>query len=1091
MFKRLLRWICRRYAARAAKHGDLETAERLWAAAVSYGDNSPETHRKLGELYLQLGNHERAGAHWQRVRELEPGEVEAHLNLGRIHIAMGRLDAAQTCLEAALATAPAEPQVLCCLGELQGMQGELDQAIAYFERALKATPDFAPALAGMGLAMQQKGRLPEAIKWLRDAIRVDPGIINAWLTLGSVYQHLGQLETAILHQEQALALFPHHPQILSGLGACHALGGNYSLAEIYFDRALAAAPDLADARLNRALNHLRKGNYRLGFTEYEYRLQKPELQHLVDGNRSPSWQGEPLAGKKIVLRREQGFGDSIQFIRFAANLKNQGAKVYAEASPPLLRLLDSADGVTSSCDSVKNNFQADFFCPIMSLPHKLDVTLDTLPAKVPYFRLQDGDVARWKRKLEACEPLRVGIAWASNPDNWISIAKSVSLKQLLPVLDTQGISFVSLQVGYGSGQLKELPDTINIIDLTGELTDFYETACLIENLDLVIAIDSAVAHLAGALGKPTWILLHHAPDWRWLVEREDSPWYPSTRLFGQRRVGDWEDVIARVRVELMHLSQDPGYRSGTRPAEAHGSRNQVRDQTLEEAVALHQQGKLVDAERLYAAVLQTDNGNFDALHLLGTLRTQQGRWDEAAGLLTDAVKQNPASAEAHSNLGNALNEARRHEEAIASYGKAITLKADFAEAHNNLGNALNCVQRHEEAIASCRKALAIKAEFAEAHYNIGNAFYALERHDEAIASYRSALAIKPDDVEAHNNLGLALSDLNRQTEAIALFRKALALKPDFAEAHWNRGLALLTIGDLKNGWEDYEWRWRAKVAAPMPIFPRPLWLGDADPRGKTVLLHADQGFGDTIQFVRYVPMVAARGARVVLQVRSRLKELMTSLVGVDLVVSHGDPLPAFDYHCPLSSLPRAFGTRLESIPAEIPYLRASADRAAKWEALLAGHARPRIGLTWSGDHSNRKLRNRFISLARLRPLLSAPGVSFVSLQKDMSDEDARMLDGFPEITNLGDEQDNFADTAAAVSLLDLVISVDTAIVHLAGALGKPVWVLLPFTQDWRWLLEREDSPWYPSARLFRQPRMGDWDSVVERVRTELPRFSPR
>ena len=512
---------------------------------------------------------------------------------------------------------------------------------------------------------------------------------------------------------------------------------------------------------------------------------------------------------------------------------------------------------------------------------------------------------------------------------------------------------------------------------------------------------------------------------------------------------------------------------------------------LQLALIRHRQGKLVDAARLYEAVLQIDNGNFDALHLLGTLRTQQGRWDEAAGLLTDAVRQNPGSAEAHSNLGNALHEARRHEEAIASYSKAIALKPDFAEAHNNLGNTLNAVQRHEEAIANCRKALAIKADLAEAHYNIGIALYALDRHEEAVASYRSALAIKPEDVEAHNNLGLALNDLNRQGEAIALFQRALALKPDFAEAHWNRGLALLTIGDFKNGWEDYEWRWRAKVTAPMQDFPRPLWLGATDLRGKTVLLHADQGFGDTIQFVRYLPMVAARGARVVLQVRSRLKELMTNLVGVDLIVSRGDPLPAFDCHCPLSSLPRAFGTSLESIPAEIPYLRASADRVAKWKALLAGHARPRIGLTWSGDQNNRKLRHRFIALARLLPLLSAPGVCFVSLQIDMPDEDARMLDDLPEIIHLGREQDNFADTAAAVSLLDLVISVDTSIVHLAGALGKPVWVLLPFTQDWRWLLEREDSPWYPSARLFRQPRMGDWDSVVERVRIELLRFSPQ
>jgi tetratricopeptide (TPR) repeat protein len=617
MFKSLVRWISSRYAARAAKHGDLKTAERLWAAAIASGDNSPESHQRLGELYLQLGNYERAGAllsvaassassdasliaklarayqesgeldkavtHWLRVRELDPSaapllqlalihhrqgdlaaaadfyaevirldrdETEAHLNLGKIHIATGRLDAAQACLEAALEASPAEPQVLCCLGEVKGMQGELDQAIAYFEKTLEAAPDFGPALADMGLAMQKKGHLPEAVKWLRDAIRIDPKNINAWLTLGVVYRQMGRLEAAILHLERALALFPHHPRILSSLGACHAHSGNYALAEMYFDRALAAAPDLVEARVNRAFIHLMKGDYRLGFAEYENRLQNPELRHLVDGNRSPTWQGEPLAAKKIVVRTEQGFGDSIQFIRFVANLVNQGATVHTEASPPLLRLLASADGVSSSGDDAENNFQADFCCPIMSLPHKLGVTLDTLPARVPYFRLQDSDVDRWQEKLKACKPLKIGIAWASDPDNWISIAKSISLKQLLPVLEAQGISFFSLQVGHGGEQLKELPDTINIIDPTGELTDFYETACLITNLDLVITIDSAVAHLAGALGKPTWVLLHHAPDWRWQGEGNGSRWYPSARLFRQATPGNWDGVVAALAQAL-------------------------------------------------------------------------------------------------------------------------------------------------------------------------------------------------------------------------------------------------------------------------------------------------------------------------------------------------------------------------------------------------------------------------------------------------------------------------------------------------------------------------------------------------------------
>ncbi len=617
MLKGLVRRFSNRFAARAAKHGYLKTAERLWAATIANGDNSPETHRKLGELYLQLGNYERAGAllnvaaasassdavliaklaracqesgeldkaktHWLRVRELDPGaapllqlgiihhrqgdlasaadfyaeaigldryETGAHLNLGKIHIAMGRLDAAQACLEAALEVSPAEPRVLESLGEVKGMQGDLDRAIGYFEKALEAAPDFGPALANMGLALQKKGRLPEAVNWLRDAIRVDPSNINASLTLGVVYRQMGQTEAAILHLERALALFPDHPRILSSLGAGHAHSGNYALAQLYVERALAAAPELVEARLNRAFLHLVKGDYRQGFAEYEIRLQEPPLRQLVAGDRWPAWRGEPLAARKIVLRAEQGFGDSIQFIRFAQKLVDQGATVLAVASRPLLRLLAAADGVSSCIEEANNDVQADFCCPIMSLPHRLGVTLDTLPANVPYFKLQDSDIDRWQEKLKACKPLKIGIAWASDPGNWISIAKSIPLNELLPVLDTQGVSFFSLQVGHGGEQLKELPASINILDPTGDLTDFYETACLIENLDLVIAIDSAVAHLAGALGKPTWVLLHHAPDWRWQVEGNGSRWYPTARLFRQAEPGHWNGVVAALAQAL-------------------------------------------------------------------------------------------------------------------------------------------------------------------------------------------------------------------------------------------------------------------------------------------------------------------------------------------------------------------------------------------------------------------------------------------------------------------------------------------------------------------------------------------------------------
>ena len=538
---------------------------------------------------------------------------------------------------------------------------------------------------------------------------------------------------------------------------------------------------------------------------------------------------------------------------------------------------------------------------------------------------------------------------------------------------------------------------------------------------------------------------------------------------------------------------------------------------------MHRQGKLAQAAELYHAILETDANHFDALHLLGVLLGQQGLQQEAARLIGEALKRNPNSAEAHNNLGNILAGAARHEEALACFRKAVSIRPDYAEAfynlasslsaldrhedaiaglrqalaiapaypeaHNNLGLALAALGRYTEAIASHQHALAIRPNFAQAHNNLGTALHALGRYDEAIASYQTALLCEPNYAKAHNNLAYALAALNRYDDALASYGRALAIDPGYAQAHWNESLARLATGDFATGWEKYEWRWRCRdFTSPRRNFSQPLWRGREKTAGKTILLHAEQGFGDTLQFVRYAPLVAATGARVVLEVQAPLTSLMHDLAGVEVVVARGDPLPPFDFHCPLLSLPLALGTTLRSVPAEVPYLRPPPAKTFHWRESLAQRDHARIGLVWSGRKTHKNDRNRSIALARLQPLLSIPGITFVSLQKEIRQEDAEALGRFPQIIHVGDQLEDFSDTAAVAATLDLVISADTAVAHLAGALAKPTWVLLPFSPDWRWLLNREDSPWYPTMRLFRQPRLGDWDSVIERVKAELSRF---
>jgi len=554
-------------------------------------------------------------------------------------------------------------------------------------------------------------------------------------------------------------------------------------------------------------------------------------------------------------------------------------------------------------------------------------------------------------------------------------------------------------------------------------------------------------------------------------------------------------------------------------------------QSLNEALALHRQGRLREAEKIYARVLKAAPDHFDALNLLGTVKAQFGRLGDAHRLLSAAVKINPRVPDAWCNLGQVLHGLKRDEEALGSFAKAHALAPDNADILNQHANALLSLGRHAEALAEFRQVLARAPQHVEARINSGIALAALGKPDEAVAAFDQALAAAPSHPVAHYNRGIALFNLGRQAEAIAAhdrvlaiapqhagawfnrgqalaalnrldeavdsYEKAAAIRKDHADTHFNEALALLTRGDYRRGFEKYEWRWRRTGMPPQKSRGRPLWLGEYPLTRKTILTHAEQGLGDTIQFARYVPLLAAMGAKVVLEVQRELTTLLARLAGSSVVVARGEAPPPFDVHCPLGSLPLAFKTELSTVPAQVPYLSADDEHLAKWSARLSALERPRIAIAWSGNASHPNDRNRSIAFARLAPLLRSLAqperqASFVAIQRDMRNEDAVALAGETEeaqqVTPLGPELETFADTAAVIALCDLVISVDTATAHLAGAMGRPVWVLLPFAPDWRWTPAGDTTPWYPTARLFRQTSLGDWDDVIARVGSELTRF---
>ncbi len=475
---------------------------------------------------------------------------------------------------------------------------------------------------------------------------------------------------------------------------------------------------------------------------------------------------------------------------------------------------------------------------------------------------------------------------------------------------------------------------------------------------------------------------------------------------------------------------------------------------FDNAMSHHGAGRLDDAERLYSQILAVNPQHADAMHLLGVIACQTGRPELAAKKIADAIGLNGSTAFYYSNLSNALRQLGRPDEAAEACRQAIKLSPDFAQAHANLGSAL---------------------------YDAGH-------FEEAVSAYTMAVRLNPADALSHSNLGSALLELGHGEAARSSCQTAINLKPDEADFHLNLSFVLLKTGALREGWEKFEWRWRTpQMARFYRNFVEPLWHGEAA-AGKTLLVHAEQGFGDTLQFCRYAPLAAALGLRIILEVQKPLVRLLGSLPGVDRVIGQGDELPPFHFHAPVMSLPRAFGTEVSTIPGKTPYLHADEDAAASWGqrvAALAGQ-RPRIGLLWTGNpraHSPILAaisRRRAMAPELFAPLCAIQDLAFFSLQK----EGAAPPPEFPLI-DLMDEVKDFADTAALIANLDLVISVDTAVAHVAAAIGKKVWLLNRFDSCWRWFMGRRDSPWYPEIRLYNQPQSGDWKSVIAEIAADL------
>ena len=511
--------------------------------------------------------------------------------------------------------------------------------------------------------------------------------------------------------------------------------------------------------------------------------------------------------------------------------------------------------------------------------------------------------------------------------------------------------------------------------------------------------------------------------------------------------------------------------------------------SIAEAFAHFQEGRFTDAETICNAILTAAPEDFDSLHLLGLLRHRQGRNAEALRLVASVLRRAPRSAEVLSNYGLILTALKRHEEALACFEDALASDADYLLALKNRATSLKSLGRHDEALAAFAAVHAARPDDIDVLNECGGLLVRLGYFDAALACYDRALTLAPQVAELHVNRGSALAAANQFTDAFESFNAAIAIDPQCAEAHHRASLIRLRFGDFKNGWRDYEWRWRTQWTPQVRRVNAPLWRGEPI-EGKTILLLAEQGYGDTIQFIRYVPLVAALGAKVILDVPPPLQEIALSIDGVAAVLRADAPTPRVDCQCPLMSLPLAFATELVTIPASVPYIQPSPELVAEWHDRVPQTGHPRIGLCWAGSSAHLNNHNRSIALSRFADILSLPHLRFISVQSEV-DAEAQAILHRHGVVELGQDFESFSDTAAVLAELDLLISVDTAVAHLAGAIGKPVALLLPYPAEWRWLTDRSDSPWYPSMRLFRQTSAGDWDGPLARLHKELGLLAQR
>ena len=1092
--------------------GNLDEAIRSFHEAIRLSPGLAGAHYNLGLALACIGQHEEAVAALREAVRHDSQFTDAWSSLGSALAACGRHTDAIDCFDRALEIDPAAADVTYNRANALCALGRFDEAIADYRAAIERTPGRFELWNNLGTALKESGRFADALAALRRSLILAPTSAETYNNLGAVYQFQGAGPIAADCYRQAIALDPGLCAAHTNLGNVAADRGQAKTAIAHYEQVLEIDPTSAEANYNRSLELIRSGRWTEGWNSYHWRWKRNVLRRKIPG---PEWNGEDLSTRTILVYAEQGIGDEIMFASCLPEVIERSRACLIECDPRLVGLLGRSFPRATvvarplPIDDAGGSPRFDVHAAMGSLPKFFRTDEAEFPCRGGYLSVDVDAVEQWRTRFdELGESLRIGLSWRGGAEPDARRKRSTRLEQWQPILSLPGITFVNLQYGDCrddlAGVKSALGVTVHDWPDADPLTDLDNFADQIAALDLVISVDNSTVHMAGALGTPAWTLLPVASDWRWMLDREDSPWYPSMRLFRQSTPGNWDNVFARLVRELC-TRFSPREGSGNHTRRAITVDGSAADSQFRRGNALLAEGSPAEALPCYQRAVLLRPGEADYRINLANTCVALGKIDEAIESYEWALKLDSRyDAEIHINLGHVLKSRGRFAEALAHYEFARGHRPASGELPASLGFVLQALGRKPDAEREYRRALELDPKCADAHNNLATLLHENRQLDDAAEHYRQAIRLQGDSADTRCNLGLLLTEQRQLDEAADSFDCALALAPDHVEAKFYRGVLRLLRGNFSGGWPDYDCRWQRETTQSQRL-EIPHWTG-TPLTVERLLIYAEQGVGDQVLFASCLPDVLERASRCVVECDARLVPLFSRSFPAARIVpepSRGQPrdtslLNETDFAVAVGDLPGLFRLSENAFPRHNGYLVPQATFCRHWRDRLADMGPgPKIGISWRGGCDPEDRQRRSTRLDQWAAVFDAlPEAVFVNLQygetadevRAVKSKHAARLYDCPRADSLED-LDQFA---ALLSSLDLVVTVDNTTAHLAGALSVPVWTLLQFASEWRWLITRDDSPWYPSMRLFRQSASGHWDDVLRSVRQKLrTRFLPR